>query len=815
MASATVTQRLRPLRVGFLVNPADSAALLRSIQLSTMLWGGIYNPIVPLFPKRLPRRWSPHPGDRTQTPDSIATGYLDGFDPDLIVCVGFSRQPTFQAGNRKVISEAALVGEFPTSGRPGYGIGVYEVAAHLAETEFKFLRKEPLNVALPLLSKPHGLFLAAVFGSLPGEIAALIRTNLGGRLGITDQTYAIATLTEHLTPRNVFPRRIGIFGLRGHLREPTVYCMDAASSLDLIDFWNLRAAGFTVIAAPKQLWTQPELCALIREFVDRHYQPHRHNPEYYFHATVQVGRSLELAEVQRFIESLNISPSETVTQPRLVTRPWYPRLWDRWARENTPQRPEPTIARERETSVRETDQVADLRTLDPPFDELPPDYTGNACFVNEIDYSVYGATDPVAEVLPEGSHTLARRFAPASLDEFRLARTGLTFLAEHSEQRIFFQVPRAEELMVSWLADLGWKAELSAAGRVAKQMLRRLGGVSGVNLLNHAGVIKLLDQYASEKVDDSDQSIPKPPRWIGEEDLRGKLARILTTDQRPIEPDRFIRMLVERQAIRLGLELHCPTCLRWLWRPVDELDYEIECEHCLTSFAMSSAPSAERKWSYKPTGPFNARDYAAGSYAVLLTLQFFARNHHHATTPLLSFKATKNNNSLEADLALFYDDGSWRSAKQELIFAECKSFGTFEDRDIDRMTALSQAFPGSVLVFAKLGETFDDREVRRLARFANSQRREYAAHRIYSPVLLLTGTELLSFTSPPRCWMNKGQKYDAAARQWRFLRTLRDHAEASQTLYLGLPDLTQWMVGRRAHRRKKAPAAIPVVPQPP
>src|ERR1700733_1147758 len=60
MGSANVSQALRPLRVGFLVNPTEPAAVLQAIELTSTLWGGMFNPIIPLYAHRLPKIWARH-----------------------------------------------------------------------------------------------------------------------------------------------------------------------------------------------------------------------------------------------------------------------------------------------------------------------------------------------------------------------------------------------------------------------------------------------------------------------------------------------------------------------------------------------------------------------------------------------------------------------------------------------------------------------------------------------------------------------------------------------------------------------------------
>ncbi|TET80139.1 MAG: hypothetical protein E3J41_00055, partial [Candidatus Cloacimonadota bacterium] len=55
MAYSTVRVILRPIKLGFLVNPNDKQALVNAIEINSFLWGGIYNPIIPTF-KRTSKR---------------------------------------------------------------------------------------------------------------------------------------------------------------------------------------------------------------------------------------------------------------------------------------------------------------------------------------------------------------------------------------------------------------------------------------------------------------------------------------------------------------------------------------------------------------------------------------------------------------------------------------------------------------------------------------------------------------------------------------------------------------------------------------
>ena len=53
MAFGTLELTLRPLKLAFLIDPADPTALTEAIQINTFLWGGLFNPIIQVF-RRLP-----------------------------------------------------------------------------------------------------------------------------------------------------------------------------------------------------------------------------------------------------------------------------------------------------------------------------------------------------------------------------------------------------------------------------------------------------------------------------------------------------------------------------------------------------------------------------------------------------------------------------------------------------------------------------------------------------------------------------------------------------------------------------------------
>ncbi len=78
MPSGTLTVKLRPLRLAFVVDPRDNAAVLEAIQTCSFLWGGAFNPIVPAFRTLTKRERLVYQG---ATRHNIIEGYIEAFDP--------------------------------------------------------------------------------------------------------------------------------------------------------------------------------------------------------------------------------------------------------------------------------------------------------------------------------------------------------------------------------------------------------------------------------------------------------------------------------------------------------------------------------------------------------------------------------------------------------------------------------------------------------------------------------------------------------------------------------------------------------------
>lgn len=88
MSFGKLTTRVRPIRVAFLVDPTNTSDVYRAITLSTALWGGKYNAIVPVY-RRMPSNWQPpESGAQRCLPTSSRATSMDSTLTSLCLLAG-------------------------------------------------------------------------------------------------------------------------------------------------------------------------------------------------------------------------------------------------------------------------------------------------------------------------------------------------------------------------------------------------------------------------------------------------------------------------------------------------------------------------------------------------------------------------------------------------------------------------------------------------------------------------------------------------------------------------------------------------------
>jgi hypothetical protein len=783
----SLNRKVRPLRFAFLVDPADRSQLLRAIQINTLLWGGRFNPLVPAY-HRTPQSWAEKPF-RVPSAKAILDGYLRAFDPDFVVDMtgrGISPEgyETEQYREKRILQPNDLLNIADPDNPIHYGADVLELYDHLYSKEFRFQRRHAPRVVLPETSdSTMELFVSACFGSFPTqeELGAFRRDYLEA---FEAEVVPIdPTKFEEVIPSSVAtPLRIGSAFLQHGPRglgsdSATLYYLDASNGLDILDYWNLRAAGWSVLPVPKQ-WS-PQLLQLATNFVKRNYVPYHHNPNMLHDTTLQKARSLADDEAMQFAKSLDLE-----NRLALSVRTWYPRIWDDWARRKDFVIPAEIHSDDDNVEVQSSGDRITFSDKKPEFADRWGMHS-NARWANVLVITHYGMDD-LADVIPAGLPDIGRSIG-SGVDNIRAGREGLVLLCRFADAQHQWKPLLSLSVFEAWARQHELQLSLSAAGKVAQQLIQQIDGIWGAWAFADIEILRLIDRMARGAT-------------ISVNEMSSRLSNSTIGRRRG---SGYLDYFVERKLLRLGAEIQCDHCHQRTWYALGALKEDLQCEKCLNAYPFPAGQPPVNPWRYKAAGALGIADYCQGAYCVLLAIRLLARTMHASTTMIPSFiLKSKDKSELEADFGLFYRSNAWFDREPYLMFAECKMFERFEAKDVRRMRELGNRFPGAVLIFCTLNDKLSDTEKRLFRPLAKRGRKYIGGDKWLNPVLILTRTELFYDFQPEYAWREAGGKFADFMKRNPRLDTIPDLCDATQQLHLDME--SYWKTREEWARKRQA-----------
>lgn len=793
----SINVKSRPLRLAFLIQPSDRETLKKVFQINSTIWGGTYNPVIPLY-RQTPSHWKEYPKQRINWKE-IALGYIQAFDPDIIVNCTSTPLPAYITHLKKITIELDEIWkEFRAEDKsysPKYAVGVFELLGDIFDKKFKHVRRFPYRVLLTGEAKSLSLVWTAWFGQFPDDIQEAIKTDYAEALDIENVVPSTSVLKDIFLNTNLFPQRVVRHEIKTRntgWRHQGAYIlyMDGNSVSDLVDFWNLRAMGKAVIPAPTQLQGDPEFREFVKSFIRSEFRINRHNKKVTYGASFLRGRTQKMEAMQEFATSLDVPAFMKDVHPdgRFITlQHWYPRIWNEWAIDKDGARPSTIYSKEETYEFDEVKERVSFEMVRPGFADK---YAFHDCprYANEIYPRFYGEVEPLAEAFPSdyGRETIwALSDFGGMPDESRIGRTGLIRLIK-LDRRMSWTLPIAENVFAAWLKDKGLKVKLSSCGLLAKRIYTQLEGWIAV-LANR----KVLDLFALMT------KPSKESQGLHFEDVKDRLR---PDDGIEHSNNHTFNTLAKKGIFSLGLTSQCPECTRHPWYPVASLNDELSCSLCAKKVSAIDAVSRKANWSLKLAGAFSVGNSADGAYSVLLSLDFFKKMDHLQQTPIRSFTAVDEARgiNLEADFGLLWQETVYGESQEGVVFGECKSYNEFEEEDFVKMQKLGKMFPGAILAFCTLRESLTTKEIKALKRIAKEGRKQWKTERPINPVLILTGRELLTHNRAPYCWDDLPHP-----RHPREVRTLLDMANFTQQLYLDLPHWQEDWVKEIEKRRGK------------
>ena len=473
------------------------------MRICACLWGGAYNPIIPVFRNR-PRDWRPDLPD-SLTGAQIGRGYVEFFEPDVFVeaeprlleRIGLGVLRGTGGIRRSVISLDQLLAcrRNRDWSELELGLGIMDVLKDVYESERRFQLRDAHSAYL-VHRRPGGGLVEVLFGLYPNDEPSSYFARAYGDVFKP----AVVEATPDVWIKVYMEGGVSPLGLTSYRlerqpssrRNPKIFVFNPAKATDLVDLWNLRIEPGAVLPVPLDWW--PELTGEISRHITAAHRPLEGVRHGVMNSTIVEFARSTTEDCQRACMDL--------LGPRLPPGSWGSKtsrtpVWERHRGEGLELfRPVRVVAQEKTLALTVTDG-------DPPTTEFPnlaPDFASlyghhHARWVNVVSLVSF-RRDEIATVLPlnvtdSAWHELGSLFARVVV-----GTEGWSFPQRFKDSAQTISLYTQEHAVVASLEHLGVKAGLSDAGQIAKQVLQHLRGLNGLHLLAYPATLELLNEMA-------------------------------------------------------------------------------------------------------------------------------------------------------------------------------------------------------------------------------------------------------------------------------------------------------------------------------
>ncbi|MCP3996608.1 MAG: hypothetical protein GY722_16355 [bacterium] len=744
-AHVSTSSTLRPTRLAFLVKASDTESMLQAIESTTLLWGGETNPIIPVYAS-IPK-WAKTGGARAQSVAEWVSEHLSFFQVEYVVLgPGIKIPANFEHGRSIALEEFY---QSALSGNPKHGLSARHVCDHLYMRRHRFVEHNDQPICTLPPSTERGLHAATVFGVLPPVVAEDYAYYFrGSTRGTLDPNGIIRSFDL----RDFTALSMTLYNT-GRMRYGTavVLIYDHHSSRDLSAFWNLRVCTGVRLAVPIH-WVNSMRTEMVAAIRSLSVEPDDQGFGGRF-PTVVAAPSISIDAVHELVAAVEAEFGVKHINLRRCSGFW--EEGGDWSAEYG----------QREVGAASTlgsVPIGENGTIRVPL--LRPDFVErrriewNEGWSTHVELDNRWDDDESAVILPGDNHDVGRLLCRFDWDSVRWAGYGLIVDSARQGDFVELTLPTGQELVEWWLKQRGWDSAISGAGRVAARFIRAIGGPRVAHTYCTPEAISAVGQ-ASER-ESRAASKAELLKWL--QAAESESGPAITSSA-----NRF-RRLVDRGILRVGLELPCDACGQRGWYSLADVSDDLRCPCCDSTFQFPRDDPPRDQWRYRFQGAFALRQKAHGAFAVALTVSFFYRSSHLecAYSPGVELSKPEDEGRHEVD-ALMFVSRKGHSVRPRPVLCECKSGRRFGEAELKRATALAEAFPEAILVYAKMDTpTFSRAERERLEKLlrilpdvrATSNRR--LSHR---PLMLLTSTELHAAFMLTDAWKEAGGRPAAFA----------------------------------------------------
>jgi len=717
MSSLSVHVQYRPIKIGFCIRENNLEDYKKALQLTHTLWGGKYNPLIPIG-----------------NDEYAARRIIAFFKPDVLypitsddALINFIKQfphiPWPFELNKELFSGGALWDKQPNF------LDIHNAARKLRDDAIKNnnIAKQLLTLIKWDAKDPLAPMFEAMFGSYPTQheidcnydklLSKLLPTN-----EITlDQNESIPSSILKVCTRNILTS-YGLGELEyDNFESPYYYSSgfyvgEIDDFNDLVIFWNLRACGEHLLFYDNNFTSRLEQCK--DSYVIETKKICEDCPE--LSITLGLwGSKNKINKIDKSIFGENIYVKNLSKYYNFRNYHFKPQivLGNTFESESKtvsfslPNNPvidaDITSRQHLMTTVKVLGDISDeKRIFNMPYMPQLNDFYGRNC------YFIF--------------------------DKVRSQHKGLGIITNASDNHMSLRAISVNKLIQAIFHQNGMDITPSEAGKKTTVIIKQLGGLFGCNIFKSKGIRELLRKYTPNKSFTKNDAL----KTIGENDFGkySKLYSLNTSHGKRLQAIDVFKDLATKDVFRAGLTLKCENCHLNFWLSIDKIKSNIICEYCGANIRTINQIE-NNKWGYRVSGIFGNNDNQGGGISVVLTLLQLKRSCRSAyeqflyipSVNILPINAAVN--KCESDFIIitctYY-------GKISVVVSECKTNNEISIDDVKNLTKVADAFEKngieSYILFSKLNSFSNDEiEICRNAQLSNRDR-----------VIMLTDRELES-----------------------------------------------------------------------
>ena len=727
-----VNQTVAPIKFCFLIEPNSQSKFERAVKIAFSYWGGIFSPILPLH-SVLPDEFK---NEYAIEYDALSyyKNTIDNFDPDIILYDNSLDEGFIKTliGDRTLLTIEVFLSD-TEKGEFKYGISILELISNIIETEFKFVRNDNLKLSLPD-TQNSGLFLKSFIGCFVDSFQTEISNQLKSSSFFEQPEITFDNIANHFPNQNIDTlninmKEIKVYPERRWYKGEGIYFLNEERLNDIINYWNLRALGWSVIPIPLNQINN----AYFSGFIERCCEFQLNKSKNLSFINFQISTRTTEEQKQKIDLKFKEVREKIGDKLNFGFQGWFPRFW---AADRSVLEADKVLCGK--TEINSTYSQVEVQENHVKFkpDNLPfkLKYNYNLIVSHKINLTFSYFDEYLNDAgLIYGIETIdwIRLTHSYDRDKWRLSKTGLSHYVRRDDDEVYFFIPKANDFFKIFFSKSGNKLNETSNGRLANEVLKNIGGIRGSYFLQNKFSLKILDLIEDGKT-------------VYHPTLVGAIKKSLKNNNNE-QVNSYIKRIIENKIIEFGSILQCDVCHQHAFYLPSELKEMMTCAVCRNHFSLPMHKPTEIKWAYRGIGPFSKNNKVGGVITVFLTLKLF--NQEFADTSgnmsaLIGFELVKNNKTKEVDVAVMLQEKHKDSIPPDLIFCECKTYKNFTSDDADRMIELGTEFPNSILTFATLNDELTENEKAELLKVVNKFRTGYG-HRPTNPVLILTAKELL------------------------------------------------------------------------